>query len=179
MALTHLSGLAISGTAIFSGNITATASAKTLSLTRLAVSGTTTLSGNVTATAAGKTIKGTRLAAVGTTVLSGNVTATAATKSTSVTALSVSATAYLGGNFQIASAANGACGRRAIATGGSSTISSTKVLGTSRILLTPRTLVKNATANALTQTAGSFKIGLFTGIGTAATGTVAWEVVNL
>lgn len=195
MALTHHSGLAVSGTVTLSGAVVATGSGKTLYATRLAVSGTTTLSGAVTATASGKTLSATRLAVTGTTTLSGAVTATGSGKTLSATRLAASGTTTLSGVLtatglgkktslrDLSVVGTGSKGTKVIATAGSGNVATDKVHTTSVILLTCQKLPTNKQLTVGTITAGTgFKIWCRNFVtGTGVTGPAAgvnWMILN-
>jgi hypothetical protein len=111
------------------------------------------------------------------TVQARGVTATGA--ASSLKSLSVSGTVALNGKITIPTDANGYSGIRTIATGGSSVIANTSVRSTSRIIVSARTTITKASAKVLAVTGSvSFKVGLFTGAGTAATGAIHYQIVN-
>jgi hypothetical protein len=181
MGLTHLSGLAVSGTTRLSANVIATGSGKYVKATKLQATGTTTLSGNVTATGTSKSLTATWLKATATTTLSGNVTATGTGKTTQVTTLQA-------GALKIASAANAVCGKRFIATAatGVKTIVTTAVKTSSRIFVTPQVkMAGNPGANihctvATIASGASFSVKLSYGdVPTGCTGMINWMIVNV
>ena len=182
----------VTGTAKVSGQLTATCAGKTHKLTRLQVTG------SLSATAAGKQTSLTKLAVSGTAVLSGILTATAAGKQTTLTKLNVSGTTRqlglfvhtIGANFKMGSGANSVCGIKNIlsASAGSGVVATTKVLWSSRILLTPMGQAYTGSRGSMTPwvatiaTDVSFKIKLSrvqtTGTVVTAAGRVAWQIIN-
>ncbi len=183
MSLTHLSGLAVSGTVQLSGAVISTGAASTVKT--LAASGTTRVSGIFSASAAGKQSSLTKLAISGTTVLSGAVQATGSGKTVSVATLSVSGKSTLG-HMVVSSAANAVAGIRNIATasatgiGAKYSIPTTKVLTSSRIFLQPMTVgarAKMPMVNTIS-TGASFSIKQILSPTACCTGPVAWFIVN-
>lgn len=184
MGWTHHAALAIGTSATGPQNLIVTGSAQ--------VTGTAKVSGQLTATCAGKTHKLTRLQ------VTGSLSATAAGKQTTLTKLNVSGTTRqlglfvhtIGANFKMGSGANSVCGIKNIlsASAGSGVVATTKVLWSSRILLTPMGQAYTGSRGSMTPwvatiaTDVSFKIKLSrvqtTGTVVTAAGRVAWQIIN-
>lgn len=121
------------------------------------------------------------LAVTGTATFGGSVTATGTGKTTALNALSVAATTTLLG--KVVGDASW-CGVRAIATGGSATIScpstaSSAIIAIPEFKATSGTAVRRRVATVVNRTTTTFKVLLNSPTGTVAAGTVSWMVINV
>jgi len=93
---------------------------------------------------------------------------------------SVGGTITIPGKVVIASAANNSCGRKALSTGGSATVITSRAAANSRVFLTPHSPSRaNVVLTIASQTAGSFKVkGAYGLTPTAGTGRFDWLLVN-
>ncbi len=173
MGVTHFSSLYSTGTLQASGNVVATASGKTLSVTKLAVTGTVTLSGAVTATKAAAQSSLTKLAVTGTAVVSGNVQATGTGKRLTIQDLRM-----------VSGGTGGLCGLKSVGTAGTGVVLASRVRSSSRIQVTPIGIAQRGlSAWVSTISSGTnFTVKLTrtqtSGTVVGHTGRVAWFIVN-
>lgn len=137
--------------------------------TALQVTGTTAFTGNPAIT--------------GDTTVTGDLTVSGAGNLFTTNAMTVTNTALFNGKIRVASAANGICGIKTIAAGsaGVGVISSTKIVATSRIFVTPQA-AKTYTfcgVRAVGTGTASIYLNQFNATGATLSGKVAWMVVNL